>query len=328
MYIALDENNNRICIDEAEKGQAYFCPVCHAPLIVRDGFLNAKHFAHMSGYCEDDWNYDMSEWHRQMQSYFPEHQREVVVKKGKKAHRADVLVDKTVIEFQHSPISASEFADRNDFFVSLGYRIAWVIDVSEQFRSELLYYCSDNNDRLMRWKYPFRYLTWGPDPSAYDKKYALWLSLETGKPESIGKVVWSTTDDDNNANYKKIVMSEYSIYLSEPFDVDEFFMTKKDFAKRAIRELNAKHKYTIKYCGVKGKGKDAYVCPLTHEFGLDLFGDDGCIYCQYCYMMIQKKRQDEKTQTAIYCCYPEIAREGAEDFKDEDIYFAADIYDI
>ena len=320
MYIALDENDNRIYIEEAEKGKDYFCPVCHGPLILREGSLNAKHFAHMSGYCEDDWNYDMSEWHRQMQSYFPEHQREVVVKKGKKAHRADVLVDKTVIEFQHSPISASEFADRNDFFMSLGYRVAWVIDVSEQYESELLYYCSDDNDNLMRWKYPFRYLTYGPNPSEYDKNYALWLSFRPRRA-FIDKVIWSATDDDNNATYKRIVLLEHGIFLPEQFDVNEFFMSKKDYAKRAIQELNVEHKYTVKYSGVKGKNQDGYICPLTGNFGLDLYED--CYNCKHCYMMIRKSRPNKKTQTAAYCCYPEIGRK-----KVYDCYCNVDIYDI
>ncbi len=327
MYIALDEHNNRICIEDAEKGRDYFCPACHAPLIIRDGLLNARHFAHKSGCCEDTWNYDMSEWHRKMQSYFPEHQREVVVKKGNRVHRADVLVDKTVIEFQHSPISTYEFVDRNDFFMSLGYRVAWVIDVSEQYESEMLYFSSDENHNLMRWKYPFRYLSWGNNPRDYDKKYSLWLYFDN-ECEIINKVIWSTTDENDNATFKRIVISDFSIDFDEPLDVNEFFMSKRDFTKQIIRKLNSEHKYTIRYCGVKGKGKDAYVCPLTNEFGLDLFGDDGCIYCQYCYMMIQKKRQDEKTQTAVYCSYPEIAREGVEDFKDEDFYVAADVYDI
>ena len=56
MFIAVDEFNKRINIDDAEKGQQYFCPICHSPLMIRDGKINAKHYAHKAGECSDDWN--------------------------------------------------------------------------------------------------------------------------------------------------------------------------------------------------------------------------------------------------------------------------------
>lgn len=34
----------------------------------------------------DNWHYDMSEWHRKMQSYFSEEYREVVCKKNGEKH--------------------------------------------------------------------------------------------------------------------------------------------------------------------------------------------------------------------------------------------------
>ena len=97
----------------------------------------------MSGECTDHWHYDMSEWHRKKQSYFPIENREVVLRHKNKIHRADILINKTVIEFQHSPITAGEFMERNSFFNSLGLRIVWVFDISVAFESNNLIYSDD-----------------------------------------------------------------------------------------------------------------------------------------------------------------------------------------
>ena len=120
MLTAVDKNGEIIDIEDANLDEEYFCPTCHSPLIIKSGLLNVTHFAHKSSECTDNWNYDTSSWHRKLQSYFPKNAREVVVTSEGKTHRADVLIDKTVIEIQHSSISAEEFADRNDFFISLG----------------------------------------------------------------------------------------------------------------------------------------------------------------------------------------------------------------
>jgi len=46
--------------------------------------------------------------------------------------RADVLCEKnkTVVEFQHSPISSKEIRERTDFWVNQGYRVVWVFSDS------------------------------------------------------------------------------------------------------------------------------------------------------------------------------------------------------
>lgn len=72
LFVAIDKNNHRVQITDAVKGEEYFCPVCRNSLIVKDGKINEKHFAHVSGECSDDWHYDMSDWHLRMQNYFEE----------------------------------------------------------------------------------------------------------------------------------------------------------------------------------------------------------------------------------------------------------------
>ncbi len=138
MFIALDENNQRISIENAVKGGKYFCPACGEPLIVRakDSVAVKTHFAHKKGTDCDDFTHDMSEWHLNWQKQFPEECREVVVENGEEKHRADVLIKNTVIEFQHSPITAEEIARRNKFYLSCGYGMIWVFDAENQIKNQ------------------------------------------------------------------------------------------------------------------------------------------------------------------------------------------------
>ena len=60
----------------------------------------------------------MSDWHYDWQNQFPVDNQEIVFTKDNKIHRADVFINNTVIEFQHSPITEAEFNDRNNFYKS------------------------------------------------------------------------------------------------------------------------------------------------------------------------------------------------------------------
>ena len=76
----------------------------------------------------------MSEWHFEWQSKFPIDSREVVVERDGVVHRADILINDTVIEFQHSPINGEEFEARNSFYKNCGYRVVWLFDVADKMR--------------------------------------------------------------------------------------------------------------------------------------------------------------------------------------------------
>ncbi len=137
MFIAQDIVNKRIAIDDAVKGESYFCPLCGESLIVKacESTEIRTHFAHKRGtHCLDNWSHDMSEWHLSWQKQFPEQFREVVVEKNGIKHRADVKIDNSVIEFQHSPISKEEFEERNTFYTSCGYMLFWIFDASDKYK--------------------------------------------------------------------------------------------------------------------------------------------------------------------------------------------------
>lgn len=156
MQIAWDKDSKRIHIDKAERGGDYFCPTCGAKMIVKKGEVRIHHFAHAPGsICSDHWHYDMSEWHLSWQNRFPENTQEIVKIKDHERHRADVLLEdkKIVIEFQHSPLSAEEFEDRNSFYASLGYKIIWVFDLIEEFHDDSIK-MSLKNSSVYRWSRP------------------------------------------------------------------------------------------------------------------------------------------------------------------------------
>lgn len=334
MFFANDSDGNRVEIFDASYEEEYFCPVCGHCLIIKNGQVNASHFAHRQGGCTDNWHYDMSAWHWKMQNCFPKECREVVLSNKYRTHRADIKVKDIVIEFQNSPISAEEFVDRNEFFSELGLRVAWVFNLENQVINETLYPDSHRSN-LMIWKYPMRIFSEAPQPSDYNKKFALWFARctqamvdDSDDPyEHIEKVVWSAKDDYGKPSYKRFILGDYSICLDpdEEVRIDHFFFSNKDYFLEALSELKKKSSYEIKYIGEKGYPKNAYICPRRpDEFGVYLRRrGKGCLRCKYCAMLAFKQRGDEE-KWAIYCCYPNQINF----YMDEDHAPSAPIYDL
>lgn len=138
MFVANDREGKRITIEDAVQGGAYFCPVCGGEFIIKAKKSEAvrEHFAHKKGKDCDSWKHDLSEWHYAWQKSFPKECREVVVQNGEEKHRADVLINNTVIEFQHSPISAEEIAERNSFYQARGHKVVWVFDAEGKIKNK------------------------------------------------------------------------------------------------------------------------------------------------------------------------------------------------
>ena len=149
MFVALNKNKKRVHISSVLDNEKYYCPICGEELRTRQGDTNAHHFAHKNNSnCleRDGWHYDMSDWHYDWQNQFPVDNQEIVFTKN----------NKTVIEFQHSPITEAEFNDRNDFYKSLGHKVIWIFDVIDRDIEYL--HDSNNDERLISWKNPIRFL--------------------------------------------------------------------------------------------------------------------------------------------------------------------------
>jgi len=159
MFVALNKDKKRVHISRVLDNETYYCPICGEELRTRQGATNAHHFAHKNNSnCaeKDGWHYDMSDWHYDWQNQFPVDNQEIVFTKNNKIHRADVFINNTVIEFQHSQITETEFNDRNDFYKSFGYKVLWIFDAIDK---EVEYLKDTSNDeRLLSWKHPIRFL--------------------------------------------------------------------------------------------------------------------------------------------------------------------------
>lgn len=156
MLFALDKNSKKTYIDEADENEDYFCPLCCEKLILKKGTIRRHHFSHKANsICVDCWNYDTTDRHMDWQNQFPLEFQEIVKEKNNKKHTADVLCEekKTVIEFQHMPLSSAEFDERNDFFNLLGYKVIWIFDVTDEIEEEKI---ENYKDDLYKWSYPKR----------------------------------------------------------------------------------------------------------------------------------------------------------------------------
>ncbi len=156
---AHDKDDNRVYIDDTHSNSEYYCPYCGATLIVRKGDIRHHHFAHKSHHeCSDTWSrngyYDDSAWHNDWQSRFPKENQEIKLNLGQTAHRADVMIDRSVIEFQHCVMSPDKFDDRNNFYLNLGYKVIWLFDLSDLFESGKITYEKREGGLHFRWSNP------------------------------------------------------------------------------------------------------------------------------------------------------------------------------
>lgn len=161
MLFANDYNDNRIHIDNTKSNNEYYCPYCGAPVITKKGDIRQHHFAHkISHACRDTWernhSYDISPWHNEWQSCFPKENQELKLSLGETVHRADVVIDYTVVEFQHSILSPDKFDDRNNFYLNLGYKVVWLFDLSDLFENGQITFTKEINGLVFEWINPKR----------------------------------------------------------------------------------------------------------------------------------------------------------------------------
>ena len=155
MIVAIDKDFNRIHIEDAVAKQECYCPYCGERLFQKKGEIRRHHFSHMpKSVCKDTWadSYDMSDWHYDWQNSVPKDNQEVLLALGEIKHRADVLIGRTVTEFQRSNMSSKVFSDRNNFYFNLGYKVIWVFDFQEQYASGRLW-CEDDK-KTFHWTKP------------------------------------------------------------------------------------------------------------------------------------------------------------------------------
>lgn len=159
MFFANDYHDSRVHIDDTQGNQEYYCPYCGEQLITRKGDIRAHHFAHkQNSRCSDSWErehtYDMSPWHNEWQSLFPRENQEIKLALGDTKHRADVLIGRTVVEFQHSAMNAANFDNRNNFYFNLGFKVVWLFDLSDLVQAGRMTWREDGDILRFDWNNP------------------------------------------------------------------------------------------------------------------------------------------------------------------------------
>ena len=115
-------------VEANKSGELGHCPFCNNQMRAYCGPLKVHHWKHISLELCDTWHEPETDWHREWKNYF-DHESQEVIKKdpltGEK-HIADVYLHRIdlVIEFQHSPITLSKLAAREDFYK----KMIWVVD--------------------------------------------------------------------------------------------------------------------------------------------------------------------------------------------------------
>ena len=125
MIYALGKSGKRIRPEKT--GQRATCPCCETEVMSKCGDITVWHWAHISADC-DRWSEGETAWHIQWKLFLEKEygaRTEVTIERDGKVHRADVVLpDGTVVEVQHSALSAKAVAERERFYG----RVVWVID--------------------------------------------------------------------------------------------------------------------------------------------------------------------------------------------------------
>lgn len=163
MFFGQLETGERVSALKADKTNRYICPVCGSNLILKQGKINAWHFAHESGTdCDAFTENKMTKWHIWHQEEFPEECREVRLEDTEEGRVwiADIKCGNMIIEFQHSPMDIDTFERRSAFYSKYG-RLVWVFDFREKYQSgQIGWYRSRYNKSTgcFRWDWPNKLL--------------------------------------------------------------------------------------------------------------------------------------------------------------------------
>lgn len=110
---------------EAAIGLRGICHACGLPVIPRCGQQRVHHWAHRTANCDAWWERETA-WHRDWKNEFPQRCQEVRINgPAGDFHIADVqMPNGTVLEFQHSHLSAAERSAREAFYGQM----TWIVD--------------------------------------------------------------------------------------------------------------------------------------------------------------------------------------------------------
>lgn len=267
MYIGMDkETKECVYINDADSDREYICPHCNSKLIQKRGSIIVHHFAHESITDCDTWSHEMSDWHKDWQEQFPRENREVDIKVNGKTHRADVCINGYIIEFQHSPMSANEFDERNNFYTKAGYRVIWIFDLSKQFDNRQIVFnkfvdIDENSYKILyNWNHPIHTF----DNYYPHKNKNVLLFFQFGEEDVVdvvshdsievlmlNRVVWAIEDNETGySNFKRFYVRHDSLSF------DESEKHYKDIEDSFTKDMTQEERWQIEanemFCGING----------------------------------------------------------------------------
>ena len=164
MEKAINSNGKIIYAEKVPKvtEEKFICPCCKSEVLLKQGDVNVWHFAHKDlSICDKRYHENKGEWHRKMQSQYPEEYREVVI--GNRIADVYLPLTNVIIEYQHSPITSKEIRVRtNDYLTSFDRikmpKIIWVFDETKNDNIEITFYDIKKQFVKLKWKFAKKYL--------------------------------------------------------------------------------------------------------------------------------------------------------------------------
>jgi competence CoiA-like predicted nuclease len=128
MLVAINELNERIFGDDADRTQKFRCPYCNEPVIWIDATFKIKHFRHkVESNCEPE---PETKRHIEMKLFMMEQlgwsKDNLEIPLG--FARPDLFKEDVAIEVQHSPISYESFLERTNNYSKNNIYVLWIFD--------------------------------------------------------------------------------------------------------------------------------------------------------------------------------------------------------
>ena len=127
----------KISINDAVKGEEYFCPGCKKRLFVVTPEHKRAYFCHYRNEsCIDYWKYDDTEWSDRMKSRFNINDVETPVEINKELHHIDINVkNRLAIMLQTGTIHAATLKEKTEFILATGYKVLWLFNFEELYKT-------------------------------------------------------------------------------------------------------------------------------------------------------------------------------------------------
>ena len=252
MLEARDNNGIIISADEFTRDRDMYCLACGEPVNYRHCREKKDHFYHKNGNPTYECDNKMSKWHKDMQALVDKQYREIplVDPLTNKKSRSDVLLGKTTIEFQYSPLPRDIFDTRVEVNRNLGNRILYVIDATEIVKEGRL---NKGINDIWVWKRPYEYFK-DLDIRGSWNEVAVYLDLD-GK--SFIRVVEIGVTNKEEKTCRLIRLASTSIEYAK-----KGYIRESDFFTEKIDDYPELNLFTyVKSNEYKDKSK----CPIKSE---------------------------------------------------------------